>query len=37
METDSAETLRKNLRGLDWCLREWVKPGTGGPRPFASE
>jgi sugar phosphate isomerase/epimerase len=33
-ETDSEETLRNNLRGLDWLLRELDQPGSGGPRPF---
>lgn len=32
-ETDSRETLAKNLRGLDWLLRELDAPGSGGPRP----
>jgi sugar phosphate isomerase/epimerase len=33
-ETDSEETLRNNLRGLDWLLKEMEKPGSGGARPF---
>src|SRR4026209_2569989 len=33
-ETDSEETLRNNLRGLDWLLKELDQPGSGGPRPF---
>ena len=32
--TDSAETLRLNLRGLDWLVAELHEPGSGGPRPF---
>lgn len=33
-ETDSEETLRDNLRGLDWLVRELDRAGSGGPRPF---
>jgi glucose dehydrogenase len=33
-ETDSEETLRNNLRGYDWLLKELDQPGSGGPRPF---
>ncbi len=33
-ETDSEETLRNNLRGLDWLLAELNAPGSGGQRPF---
>ncbi len=33
-ETDSEETLRENLRGLDWLRKELTEPGSGGPRPF---
>jgi len=32
-ETDSEETLSRNLRGLDWLLRELDQPGSGGPKP----
>ena len=35
-ETDSAETLRENLRGLDWLVAELHAPGSGGPRPTFS-
>jgi hypothetical protein len=35
METDSEMTLRANLRGLDWLLKEMDKAGAGGPPPFA--
>jgi hypothetical protein len=34
LETDSEETLRNNLRGLDWLLNELRQPGSGDPRPF---
>ena len=34
-ETDSEETLRNNLRGLEWLKGELVKPGSGGAKPFA--
>jgi hypothetical protein len=34
-ETDSEETLRNNLRGLDWLVKELAQPGSGGPRPYA--
>jgi hypothetical protein len=34
-ETDSEETLRENLRGLDWLRKELAKPGSGGPQPKA--
>jgi outer membrane protein assembly factor BamB len=34
-ETDSEETLRNNLRGYEWLLKEMDKPGSGGPRPFS--
>jgi len=33
-ETDSEETLRNNLRGLDWLVKELETPGAGGIRPF---
>ena len=33
-ETDSEETLRNNLRGLNWLTEELKQPGSGGPRPF---
>jgi len=33
-ETDSEVTLRNNLKGLDWLIRELREPGRGGPRPF---
>lgn len=33
-ETDSEETLKNNLRGLDWLRRELEAPGSGGPPPF---
>jgi quinoprotein glucose dehydrogenase len=32
-ETDSEETLSRNLVGLDWLLRELDQPGSGGPKP----
>jgi sugar phosphate isomerase/epimerase len=34
-ETDSETTLRQNLRGLEWLLKELDQPGSGGVRPFA--
>ncbi len=33
-ETDSAETLTENLRGLVWLKAELHQAGSGGPRPF---
>jgi sugar phosphate isomerase/epimerase len=33
-ETDSRETLRLNLQGLDWLIAELQERGSGGPRPF---
>ena len=33
-ETDSEETLKKNLRGLKWLRQELAQPGSGGPPPF---
>jgi len=33
-ETDSGETLKKNLRGLEWLRQELARPGSGGPPPF---
>jgi hypothetical protein len=33
-ETDSRETLRLNLQGLDWLIAELQETGSGGPRPF---
>ena len=35
-ETDSEETLRNNLRGLEWLKSELAKPGSGGGKPFAA-
>ena len=32
-ETDSEETLKKNLRGLKWLRQELAQPGSGGPPP----
>lgn len=32
-ETDSAITLRNNLRGFDWLVKELATPGSGGPKP----
>ncbi|MCB1061353.1 MAG: TIM barrel protein, partial [Verrucomicrobiae bacterium] len=32
-ETDSAETLAGNLRGLDWLRKELAEPGSGGAKP----
>ena len=33
-ETDSEETLKNNLRGLDWLRKELDEPGSGGAPPF---
>jgi sugar phosphate isomerase/epimerase len=33
-QTDSEETLRNNLRGLEWLAKELEKPGSGGVKPF---
>lgn len=33
-ETDSEVTLRKNLLGLEYLIREIEAPGSGGTRPF---
>lgn len=33
-ETDTEETLRHNLRGLEWLKKELSEPGSGGPPPF---
>ena len=35
-ETDSEETLRNNLRGLDWLSKELNEPGSGGRMPLQS-
>lgn len=35
-ETDSEETLRQNLRGLEWLRRELAVPGSGGAKPRPS-
>ena len=32
-ETDSEETLRNNLRGYEWLIKELDQPGSGGPVP----
>lgn len=32
-ETDSAITLRNNLRGFDWLVKELASPGSAGPKP----
>lgn len=34
VETDSEETLKHNLRGLDWLRKELESPGSGAPPPF---
>ena len=34
-ETDSEETLRENLRGMEWLRKELQRAGSGGERPFA--
>ncbi len=34
-ETDTEQTLRANLRGLDWLVKELEKAGGGGAPPFA--
>lgn len=33
---DSAIAMENLLRGVDWCAAELARPGSGGPRPFAS-
>ncbi|MGE0413364.1 MAG: DUF6797 domain-containing protein [Verrucomicrobiales bacterium] len=33
-ETDSAETLRGNLTGMEWLRKELQSPGSGGPKPI---
>lgn len=34
-ETDTEQTLQKNLKGLEWLRKELVEAGSGGSRPFA--
>jgi sugar phosphate isomerase/epimerase len=36
-ETDSEETLRNNLRGYEWLIKELDQPGSGGPVPLRKE
>lgn len=31
---DTRITLEHLLRGLEWCVAEFDRPGSGGPRPF---
>lgn len=33
-DTDSEETLKANLRGLEWLRKELAAPGSGGPPPL---